>query len=116
LILFLGGSPLASAIHLADAIPDRDRDGEAGLETLAVALGKPRAERAAVGLLLIGALVSIVLLLRHGQPLIAALFVVGVVVVGLSSRADPSSLLGKWIVIVAAAVAAVPLVAWASER
>jgi hypothetical protein len=69
-----------------------------------------------VGLLLIGALVSIVLLLRHSQPLIAALFVVGVVVVGLSSRANPSSLLGKWIVIVAAAVAAVPLVAWASER
>jgi 4-hydroxybenzoate polyprenyltransferase len=116
LILFLGGSPLASAIHLADAIPDRDRDGEAGLETLAVALGKPRAERAAVGLLLIGALVSIALLFRHGQLLIAALFVVGVVVVGLSSRADPSSLPGKWIVIVAAAVAAVPLVAWASER
>jgi 4-hydroxybenzoate polyprenyltransferase len=116
LILFLGGSPLATAIHLADAIPDRDRDGEAGLETLAVALGKPRAERAAVGLLLIGALVSIAVLLRHGQLLLAALFVVGVVVVGLSSRADPSSLPGKWIVIVAAAVAAVPLVAWASER
>jgi len=120
LILFLGGSPLATAIHLADAIPDRDRDREAGLRTLAVALGRPRAELAAAGLLLIGALVSIVLLLRHGQPSIAALFLMGVVasglVVGLSSRAKSSSLLGKWIVILAAAVAAVPLVAWASER
>jgi hypothetical protein len=38
------------------------------------------------------------------------------VVVGLSSRAKSSSLLGKWIVILAAAAAAVPLVAWASER
>jgi hypothetical protein len=38
------------------------------------------------------------------------------VVVGLSSRAKSSSLLGKWIVILAAAAVAVPLVAWASER
>jgi 4-hydroxybenzoate polyprenyltransferase len=120
-ILFLGGSPLATAIHLADAIPDRDRDRGAGLRTLAVALGKPRAEMAAAGLLLIGALVSIVLLIRRGQTSIAALSLVTVaasgVVAGLSSRANPSSsLLGKWVVIAAAAVAAVPLVIWASER
>ena len=120
-ILFLGGSPLATAIHLADAIPDRDRDREAGLSTLAVALGKPRAEMAAAGLLLIGALVSIVLLIRRGQTSIAALLLVTIaasaVVAGLSSRAKPwSSLLGKWIVIAAAALAAVPLVMWASER
>jgi len=85
-----------------------------------VALGTPRAELAAAGLLLIRALVSLVLVLRHGQPSIAALFVVSVVasgvVVGLRSRANSSSLPGKWIVIVAAGVAAVPLVAWASER
>jgi len=85
-----------------------------------VALGKPRAELVAAGLLLIGALVSIGLLLRHGQPSIASLFVASVVasgvVVGLRSRANPSSLPGKWIVIVAAGVAAVPLVTWASER
>jgi 4-hydroxybenzoate polyprenyltransferase len=120
LILFLGGSPLATAIHLADAIPDRDRDGDAGLKTLAVALGKPKAELAAAGLLLIGTLVAIVLLLRRGQPSIAALSVVAVaasgLVVGLSSRANPSAQLGKWFMIAAAAVAAVPLVAWASER
>jgi 4-hydroxybenzoate polyprenyltransferase len=119
-ILFLGGSPLATAIHLADAMPDRDRDRAAGLSTLAVALGKPTAEMAAAGLLLIGAVVSIVLLLRRGQPWIAALPLVTVVAagvaVGLSSRSDRfSSSLIKWIVIAAAALAAVPLVAWASE-
>jgi hypothetical protein len=38
-------------------------------------------------------------------------------VVAVSSRANPSSaLLGKWIVIAAAAMAAVPLVVSASER
>ena len=121
LLLFLGGSPLATAIHLADAVPDRDRDRAAGLTTLAVALGKPRAEMAAVALLLVGALVSIVLLIRRGQPWIAALplltVVAGSVLVGLSSRTDPwSSLLGKWIMIAAAALTAVPLVVWASER
>src|SRR5260370_5996196 len=93
LTLFPGGSALATAIHLADAIPDRDRDREAGVKTLAVALAKPRAELAAAGLLLTGALVSIVLLLRHGHPSIAALFVVVVLassmVVALTFRADP---------------------------
>jgi hypothetical protein len=85
-----------------------------------VVLGKPTAEMAAAGLLLIGAVVSIVLLIRRGQPWIAALPLVTVVaagvVVGLSSRSDRfSSWLIKWIVIAAAALAAVPLVAWASE-
>jgi 4-hydroxybenzoate polyprenyltransferase len=121
LILFLGGSPLATAIHLADAIPDRDRDREAGLKTLAVALGKPGAERAAAALLLIGALVAFVASIRRGQPAIAALSLVSVlaggVVIGLRSRDHPSSvLLGKWIVIGAAALAAVPLVLSVSDR
>ena len=120
LILFLGGSPLATAIHLADAIPDRERDRAAGLQTLAATLGQPRAEVAAVGLLLIGTMVSIVALVRRGQPSITALslvtIVASLVVVGLSSRANRSSLLGKWIVIAAAALAAVPLVLSASER
>ena len=51
-VLFLGGSPLAAAIHLADAIPDRDRDRAAGLRTLAVRLGRPGAEMVAAGALL----------------------------------------------------------------
>jgi 4-hydroxybenzoate polyprenyltransferase len=121
LILFLGGSPLATAIHLADAIPDRDRDRAAGLRTLAVALGKPAAEMATAGLLLIGTLVSIVFLIRRGQPSIATLplvtLIASVVVVGLSSRTKQSaSGLGKWLVIAAALLAAVPLVAWVSGR
>jgi 4-hydroxybenzoate polyprenyltransferase len=120
-VLFLGGSPLATAIHLADAIPDRDRDREAGLKTLAAALGKPGAEMAAAGLLLLGTMVSIVLLIRRGQTSIGALSLVAVVgsgvVVGLSARANSSSsLLGKWAVIAAAVVAAVPLVVSVSER
>jgi 1,4-dihydroxy-2-naphthoate octaprenyltransferase len=117
-VLFVAGSPLATAIHLADAIPDRDRDWAAGLRTLAVALGRPGAEMVAVGLLLIGTLVSIVLIIGRGQVSIAVLSLVTVVasgvVVGLSSRGHPSPLLGKWVVIGAAALAAVPLVAWAS--
>ncbi len=120
-ILFLGGSPLAAAIHLADAIPDRDADRAAGLRTLAVTLGTPRAELATAGLLLLGSLVSTVLVIRGGQASTAALSFVAVVasglVVGLSSRAGRrSSSLGKWIVIAAAALAAVPLVAEASGR
>jgi|GEM_PF-3204924 len=120
-VLFVGGSPLASAIHLADSIPDRDPDREAGLKTLAVALGKPAAEMAAAGLLLLGTLVSIVLLIRRGQLSIGALSLVAVVgsgvVVGLGARGtSSSSLLGKWAVIAAAAVAAIPLVVSVSER
>jgi len=120
-VVFIGGSPLASAIHLADAIPDRERDRAAGLKTLAVALGKPGAEMAAAGLLLLGTMVSIVLLIRRNQTSIGALSLVAIVasgvVVGLSARANPSSsTLGKWAVIVAAVVAAVPLVVSVSER
>jgi 4-hydroxybenzoate polyprenyltransferase len=120
LILFLGGSPLATAIHLADAIPDRDSDRAAGLKTLAVALRKPGAELAAAGLLLFGTLVSIILFIRRGQLSIAVLSAIAVVasglVVGLSSRGNPSPLLGKWLLIALAVAAAVPLVAWASGR
>jgi 4-hydroxybenzoate polyprenyltransferase len=120
-ILFLGGSPLATAIHLADAIPDRDRDQAAGLKTLAVALGRGGGELVAVGLLLIGTMVSIVLILRRGATSVAALSLIAVVatglVVGISSRGHASSaLLGKWAVIAAAAVSAVPLVLSASGR
>jgi 4-hydroxybenzoate polyprenyltransferase len=122
-VLFLGGSPLATAIHLADAIPDRDRDRAAGLRTLAVALGRPGAEMAAVGLLLIGTLVSIVLVVRHGSTPIAGLSLGAaaasylVVSLGMRRPADRwAPLLGKWVLIAAAAVAAVPLVVLADGR
>jgi 4-hydroxybenzoate polyprenyltransferase len=120
-VLFLGGSPLATAIHLADAIPDRHRDQESGLKTLAVVLGRPGAEMATAGVLLLGTIVSIVLLIRRSQTSIGALSLVAIVasgvVVGLSTRAHPSSsMLGKWAVIAAAVAAAVPLVVSTSER
>ena len=119
LVLFLGGSVLATAIHLADAIPDREADRAAGLRTLA--LGTPRAELASAGLLLLGSLVSTILVIRRSPSSIAALGLTAVVasgvVAGLSSRPNRvSPLLGKWIVIAAAALAAVPLVAEASGR
>jgi 4-hydroxybenzoate polyprenyltransferase len=122
LILFLGGSPLATAIHLADAIPDRERDRAAGLRTLAVALGQPWAEMAAAGLLLIGTLVALVLVIRRGQASIAGLSLVavaaGALVFGLGSRGSGKrfSQLGKWVMIALAAAAAVPLVVSASGR
>ena len=121
LLLFLGGSPLAAAIHLADAIPDRDRDRAAGLKTLAVTLGKPGADMAAVGLLLVGTVIAINVIIRRGQTGIAALSLVSVVaaalLVSLRWRGHPSSLLlGKWVVIALATAAAVPLVVSASGR
>jgi 4-hydroxybenzoate polyprenyltransferase len=122
-ILFLGGIPLATAIHLADAIPDRERDQAAGLRTLAVALGRPGGEMVAAGLLLVGTMVSIVLILRYGQTAIAAISLVTIaaslLIVSLSATMAGrswSALLGKWLLIAAASLSAVPLVAWASGR
>jgi 4-hydroxybenzoate polyprenyltransferase len=122
-VLFLGGSPLATAIHLADAIPDRARDRSAGLRTLAVVLGEPGAELAAAGLLLVGTLVSIVVIVRGSTTSIAGLSLIPIVasllVVSLStSRAGNrrSPLLAKWILIAAAALSAVALVVSASGR
>ena len=122
-ILFIGGSPLAAAIHLADAIPDRDRDRAAGLRTLAVSLGRPGAEMVAAGLLLAGTLVSIVLILRRGPSSVAGLSLITIaaslLVVTLSSRLSAnrwSPLVGKWLLITAAALNAAPLVVSASGR
>jgi len=44
LALAVAGMPLATAIHLADAIPDRELDAAGRARTLAVALGRPKAE------------------------------------------------------------------------
>jgi 4-hydroxybenzoate polyprenyltransferase len=122
-ILFIGGSPLAAAIHLADAVPDRDRDRAAGLRTLAVSLGRPGAEMVAAGLLLAGTVVSIVLILRRGPSSIAGLSLITIaaslLVVTLSSRVSGnrwSPLVGKWLLIAAAALNAAPLVMSASGR
>jgi 4-hydroxybenzoate polyprenyltransferase len=122
IVLIIGGAPLATAIHLADSIPDRDRDHAAGLTTLAVALRRPTAEFASVGLLLIGTLVSLVLFLRHastpieGVSLVAVAATVVVLVLGMRGSAAQSPAVGKWAVIAVAGLAAVPLVEIASGR
>ena len=57
-LIFLGGVPLAVAVHLADAIPDRVYDGQAGLRTIPVVLGFPQAELLAGALLMIGVVIT----------------------------------------------------------
>ena len=78
--LFLAGAPLATAIHLADAIPDWAADRSAGIRTLAVALGPTVAARAAAALL-IGAAGLLIVVSTPRQPL--ALTVIALA--GLSS-------------------------------
>ncbi len=58
--LFLAGAPLALAIHLADAIPDREADRQAGIKTLAVVLGRPSAEVLAALAMVLGAALTFV--------------------------------------------------------
>jgi len=77
----------------------------------------------AAGLLLVGTLVSIVLILQRGPTSIAAIslgtIVASLLIVSLSSTVAGrpwSAQLGKWILIAAASLSAVPLVAWASGR
>lgn len=127
-VLFIGGAPLAAAIHLADAIPDRDTDRAAGLNSLAVALGRPAAELVAVALLLAGSLVSITALLRlallrhvNNSGLTFAIVVAAAAWVALSlamrnAKGRSAQLVGKWLVIAAAALAALPLVITANVR
>jgi 4-hydroxybenzoate polyprenyltransferase len=67
LVLLLGGVPLAVAIHLADAIPDRGIDARAGLRTPAVALPYPMAEILAGSLLFAGIGVAYIGLWRSGH-------------------------------------------------
>ena len=69
--IFIAGIPLATAIHLADALPDLDLDAAAGLRTLAVQLGFPQAVRVAVWSLLLGSLVLFATLVR--RPVLAIL-------------------------------------------
>jgi 4-hydroxybenzoate polyprenyltransferase len=66
-VLFLGGVPLAIAIHLADAIPDREADAMAGLRTPAVVLPYPIAEIGAASLFLVAVGVVYVALWQTGR-------------------------------------------------
>ena len=111
--VLLGGIPLAVSIHLADAIPDRAPDRAAGVNTLAVTLGRPGAEIAAVGLLLGGTLASLVVLTRQATRLSFGLSIValagGYLLLTVGSRTAPPHF-ARWILIGTALLAALPLV------
>jgi 4-hydroxybenzoate polyprenyltransferase len=121
-VILLAGAPLATAIHLADAIPDREADRAAGVKTLAVALGSPRAEFAAAGLLLIGSVITITTAIRRGNGLVA-LWLPGIalsyLVISLTGRETARSwtpVFGKWVLIAAAILVALALVVSVSGR
>jgi 4-hydroxybenzoate polyprenyltransferase len=121
-LIFLAGAPLATAINLADAIPDLQADRAAGVRTLAVALGTPRAELAAAALLLVGSLVSITQAIRRGDGLPAVLVPViavaylGIALTGITPARSRAPVLGKWVLIAAAILVALPLVISVSGR
>ena len=91
----LGGVPLAIAIHLADAIPDRRYDADAGLRTLPVVLGFPRTELIAGALLMIGVATMFWGIWRIGLspwPLLSSLVLVALYFLNALSRTsrDPA--------------------------
>ncbi len=107
--LFVAGVPLATAIHLADSLPDLDPDRAAGLRTLAVQLGFPRALRVAVGCLLLG---SLILVATLGSRPVLAVLVVLIAVLSASALVRVAPLRpqqARWIVAPAALAA---VLAW----
>ncbi len=107
--LLIAGVPLATAIHLADSLPDLELDRAAGMRTLAVQLGFPRALRVAVGCLLFGSLVLVTTLVS--SPFFAVLVVLNAVVSAsaLVRVAPLRPQQARWIVALAALAA---VVAW----
>jgi 4-hydroxybenzoate polyprenyltransferase len=99
LLCFLAGVPLATAIHLADAIPDREADGMTGSPTLAVRLGA-RAESVTAVLLAIASVVLGLGSLRS-RPGTAVLIVLFGLVASVTYKVLVQS---RWIVAVAAIV------------
>ena len=116
LILFVGGVPLAVAIHLADAIPDRKIDATAGLRTPAVVLPYPVAEILAAVLLFVGIAVAYIGLWRSGHlglPMLSPLSL-GIIYLSLSiGRSfrfpELARRLAKWSLIADAALVGVVL-------
>jgi 4-hydroxybenzoate polyprenyltransferase len=104
-LVFLGGAPLAVAIHLADSIPDLEADRRSGLRTLAVALGGQAAVRAAAALLAGGCAVLALDSFRADPWLAAFILLIGIA----GGAAFLSGLTSRW---VAAAAAATVTLAW----
>lgn len=118
--VILGGVPLAVGIHLADAIPDRDNDRHAGLNNLAVGLGRPLGEVAAATLVAIGGAVALSLwFLRFGHGISAVSMIALAAIyllITLDARATKErwrAVLGKWVLIGDAIAVGVFLVALA---
>lgn len=104
-LAFLAGVPLATAIHLADAVPDATGDARAGIRTLAVALGPRRATLLSAGGLVLGSALLAAFSLRVHPVMAPLILLVGAgagaaFVFGRSSR---------WIV---AGGAAIAVTAW----
>ncbi len=106
--LFAAGAPLATAIHLADATPDRATDSSAGIRTLAVALGASVSERAAAGLL-IAASALLIAVSGARQPLAAAVISIAGLSGGLGYLwfVRQSAAQAKWLIVGAALIVAV---------
>jgi 4-hydroxybenzoate polyprenyltransferase len=98
-LCFVAGIPLAIAIHLGDAIPDREIDARTGSPTLAVTLGSS-AETVTAGLLLAASLV-LGLSSLAARPATAVLIVVFGLVASATYRFMVQS---RWIVAAAAIV------------
>ncbi len=115
--LFAAGMPLATAIHLADAIPDREVDRAGGARTMAVALGRPAAERLAAFALAVGA--SILGLSLGGTRIAAAggVWVVGATAAVLyllavrREREAQRLRVARWVLVAGAGLAAATWVA-----
>jgi 4-hydroxybenzoate polyprenyltransferase len=78
-VVFLAGAPLAVAIHLADTLPDRIEDSEAGLRTLAVTLGHSLGGLLTSILLLVGGSILAVTASRRHESLAALALIMSVI-------------------------------------
>ena len=108
-VVFLAGAPMAVAIHLADTLPDRIEDAEAGLRTLAVTVGPTLGRILTASLLLLGGLV-LAAATGSGRILLGVLiFLVSttgaIAFYALSARRNAASASERWIPAATAAAA-----------
>ena len=120
-LLLVGGIAFAIAVHLADIIPDRHVDAQAGLRTLALILRYPTAEIMAGLLLSVGVAVtyvSIFLANHFVWPMLSPAVLVLLYFLNSLSRSsrDPklARQLAKWVLVADAALCGCLLVLFVS--